>query len=135
VLGVVNVGHGAQSIALSADGTRAFVFNQFDGTLTEVTLPLVEDEEQGAASKYLPEGDDATDTMAQFREVQVLSGDTFRIVEDALAPEVSRGRKLFHDALDTRISQTRSVSCATCHPDGRTDGQTWQFTFGPRNTP
>ena len=56
-------------------------------------------------------------------------------IEDALEPVTSRGRKLFHDALDSRISQSHSISCASCHPDGRNDNQTWQFTFGPRNTP
>src|SRR5262249_50620945 len=26
-------------------------------------------------------------------------------------------------------------ACASCHPGGREDGRTWQFTEGPRNTP
>lgn len=135
VLGVVNVGHGAQSLAISADGTRAFVYNQFDGTITEFELPVLRSGPT-TTSKYIPADDgDAAPVAAEFREVAIIAGETWTVTDDALDPLVSRGRKLFHDALDTRISQSHSVSCATCHPDGRNDGQTWQFTFGPRNTP
>ena len=38
------------------------------------------------------------------------------------------GRALFH-------RQTRSgLACASCHPEGREDGQVWEFGFGPRRT-
>ena len=56
-------------------------------------------------------------------------------IEDTLSATASIGRKLFHDATDSRIASNAAVSCATCHPDGRNDGRTWQFVFGPRNTP
>lgn len=133
VIGVVNVGHGAQSIAVSADGTQAYVFNQFDGTITQFELPLLADEVR-TDSKLVP-GSDGEPVEAEFREVPVYAAQTWSVVEDPLEPVASRGRKLFHDALDSRISQSHSISCATCHPDGRNDGRTWQFTFGPRNTP
>ncbi len=42
---------------------------------------------------------------------------------------------MFHDATDSRIAASGTVSCASCHPDGRSDNQVWKFTFGPRNTP
>lgn len=133
VLGVVNVGHGAFSITVSEDGTRAFVFNQFDGTVTEFELPVLEREVK-TNGKLVPSSGGQT-KPAEFAEVPVIAAQTWSVVDDVLDPVVSRGRKLFHDALDSRISQNHSVSCATCHPDGRHDGQTWRFTFGPRNTP
>lgn len=135
VLGVVNVGHGAQSIAVNAEGTRAYVFNQFDGTITDFELPSLGPATPKAASRYLGNDDGQGERAAMFRQVPLLLGNTWSVLEDPLDPVVSRGRKLFFDALDTRISQTRTVSCASCHPDGRDDGRTWQFTFGPRNTP
>lgn len=133
VLGVVNVGHGASSIVVTNAGDLAYVWNQFDGSVTEIELPKLGQEVE-TQTKFVP--DQAGEpSPAEFREVAEIAADTFDVVEDALAPLVSRGRKLFHDALDPRISQHRAVSCASCHPDGRADGRTWQFTFGPRNTP
>lgn len=32
-------------------------------------------------------------------------------------------------------SSQNSVACTSCHPDGLTDGLTWVFTAGPRQTP
>ena len=60
---------------------------------------------------------------------------THHILEEVLPPDIAYGRILFHDATDERISSQGNVSCASCHPDGRSDNITWQFTFGPRNTP
>lgn len=132
VLGVADVGHGASAIAVTHAGDLAYVWNQFDGSLTEI--PLFEVETGGGQSRFATE-EDRRDEPALFMEPQKLASETFVVVEDALPALASEGRKLFHDALDTRISANRSISCATCHPDGRTDGRTWRFTFGPRNTP
>lgn len=50
--------------------------------------------------------------------------------------EVELGRQLFYSTRDSRMSQQGSgVSCALCHFDGRTDGITWTFTTGRRQTP
>jgi DNA-binding beta-propeller fold protein YncE/mono/diheme cytochrome c family protein len=133
VLGVVNVGHGAFSISVSEDGTRAFVFNQFDGSITEFELPVLEAEVK-TTGKLVPAASSQS-RPAELGQVPVIAAVTWSVLDDALEPLVSKGRKLFHDALDSRISESHSVSCATCHPDGRHDGQTWRFTFGPRNTP
>lgn len=133
VVGYVNVGNGAIGLALTKDGTHAYVWNQFDGSISEIEVPDLGDD-IGGASKFVPDAQ-GKPVPAEFREVPELAATSFSVVEDALDPDASLGRKLFHDATDTRISASRNVSCATCHPDGRTDGRTWQFTFGPRNTP
>jgi cytochrome c peroxidase len=44
-----------------------------------------------------------------------------------------RGRQIFHDSFDTRISKD-GRACASCHPDGREDGFTWSTPDGPRQT-
>jgi cytochrome c peroxidase len=132
VLGVVPVGHGPSAIALSHDGQQAYVWNQFDGSVTEFALPHVATATQNSRFAGTP---DEQMAFAMFTQVETLPARTFNVVEDALPAQVSLGRKLFHDATDSRISQGGAISCASCHPDGRADGRTWNFTFGPRNTP
>jgi DNA-binding beta-propeller fold protein YncE len=132
VLGVVKLGNGAQGVALAHDGQHAYVWNQFDGTVSELELPDVDGDQKD--TKFVPDSDGNT-AIAEFGVVPEFAADTFVVVADALDVDASIGRKMFHDATDSRISAAGTVSCASCHPDGRADGQTWQFTFGPRNTP
>ncbi|MGV3756904.1 MAG: Ig-like domain-containing protein, partial [Verrucomicrobiota bacterium] len=47
---------------------------------------------------------------------------------DLLPPAVLRGKQLFYDASDVRMSAEGYISCATCHNDGGQDGQVWDFT-------
>ena len=56
---------------------------------------------------------------------------------EPLSAEALLGKRVFHDASDTRMSRSGYISCAHCHPDGRDDGLTWDFTDrgeGLRNT-
>lgn len=56
---------------------------------------------------------------------------------EVLAPEVLQGKRIFYDAMDTRMAQDGYFSCAACHLDGRGDGRVWDFTQlgeGLRNT-
>jgi len=56
---------------------------------------------------------------------------------ETLSPEALMGALVFHGAGDPRMSRDGYVSCASCHPDGEHDGQTWDFTHrgeGLRNT-
>ncbi len=130
VMAVADVGQGAQSLALTADGAFAYVWNQFDGTVSEIPVPLFPERQQSNEGEGPFVDDDD-----EFRRVTAIESTTFDVIEDALAPNVSAGRKLFHSATDSRLAADQSISCATCHPDGRSDNRTWQFTFGPRNTP
>jgi DNA-binding beta-propeller fold protein YncE/mono/diheme cytochrome c family protein len=132
VLGEVKVGNGASDLVIAPEGDRAYVWNKFDGSVTEFELPVVSHALQ-TQSKFVPAGTEVVE--AEFREIPEFAGDTFTVVEDAFEPQASLGRKMFHSALDRRISQSHNISCASCHPDGRSDNNVWQFTFGPRNTP
>jgi DNA-binding beta-propeller fold protein YncE/mono/diheme cytochrome c family protein len=131
VVGVVKVGNGADGVAIAHDGETAYVWNQFDASISEVELPHVAADTD---TRFNADGT-AQASTAQFAPVPEFAARTFAVVEDALDVDASIGRKMFHDASDSRISAQGTVSCASCHPDGRTDGRTWQFTFGPRNTP
>ncbi|MFV8756436.1 PKD domain-containing protein [Nannocystaceae bacterium ST9] len=56
---------------------------------------------------------------------------------EPLAPEVLRGKQLFNDSFDPRISKDGYIACAHCHLDGEADRRTWDFTDrgeGLRNT-
>jgi PKD repeat protein len=56
---------------------------------------------------------------------------------EPLAPAVLRGKQLFNDAADTRITSSGYIACAECHLDGDSDGRVWDFTQrgeGLRNT-
>lgn len=59
---------------------------------------------------------------------------TERLGSSRLPEAVERGRRLFYATNDDAVT-AGGVSCATCHFDGRTDGLTWSFERGPRQTP
>ncbi len=48
--------------------------------------------------------------------------------------ELARGRELFHQANNMRISGA-ALACASCHRDGRDDGRTWLGQLSKRQTP
>jgi DNA-binding beta-propeller fold protein YncE/mono/diheme cytochrome c family protein len=105
---VVNVGAGPTGIAVSRDGTTAWVFNAFDHSL----------------SKLASEGG-----IVRQREVK-------RLGEDVLPADVVAGRKLFFSAVSPDMNDPNlGISCATCHVEAREDGHVWNTTEGPRNTP
>ena len=50
---------------------------------------------------------------------------------EKLPSQVLIGKRLFYDALDTRLARDGYLSCASCHADGGGDGRVWDFTgFG-----
>ncbi len=56
---------------------------------------------------------------------------------EPLSEEVLRGKVLFNDAFDPRLTRDSYISCAGCHLDGEADHLTWDFTDrgeGLRNT-
>jgi YVTN family beta-propeller protein len=68
----------------------------------------------------------ATDTMR--------SVGTIKVCEPPKTPEWVRGKILFSTALPP-LSARRWVACASCHPDGLSDGRVWQNPEGLRKTP
>lgn len=53
---------------------------------------------------------------------------------EPLSPSVLSGMRAFYSARG-RMAASGRLSCASCHPDGRSDGITWSFPTGPRQTP
>lgn len=66
-----------------------------------------------------------------------LLGRTAAVATEKLSPEVLRGKQIFYDASDSRMSLDGYISCASCHVEGLEDGRVWDFTDrgeGFRNT-
>ncbi|MGE3106946.1 MAG: hypothetical protein AB7G11_06865 [Phycisphaerales bacterium] len=50
---------------------------------------------------------------------------------DPVPANVRAGARIFNTSADSRTSVNEKVSCASCHPDGDTDGFPWEFAqFG-----
>jgi YVTN family beta-propeller protein len=112
-------GHLPDGIVLSADGKTAYVNERNSGDIAVVSVGATLERDGPVIPKY------ATDPMP--------------------AP-LRRGQQLFYSANSDRdpdattfeqFSITRDdwVSCSSCHPEGRSDGVTWRFLSGPRDTP
>ncbi len=64
-------------------------------------------------------------------------GTVATVATETLAPAELRGKQLFYNAADGRMSKSSYISCASCHVDGGDDGMVWDFTErgeGLRNT-
>jgi len=62
---------------------------------------------------------------------------TSTIPKETLPAILLKGKQLFHDAKDERLSQEQYLSCASCHHQGTQDGRVWDFSSlgeGLRNT-
>jgi len=99
------VGSNPRGLALSPDGHWGYSMNYLSRSVTVLNL----------------------EALAWETEIPV-TGET-------LPPDVLRGKILFNSAVDPRLSQGSWLSCASCHPDGGSDGVTWVFPDGLRQTP
>jgi YVTN family beta-propeller protein len=109
-------GRAPQSVALSSDGSRAYVHNFLDRSVSRFDL-----------SEMLQTNLPATNLLTP---VDVVGA------ED-LSPTVLLGKQHFYDAADDRIALDNYISCASCHKNGMDDGRVWdlgQFGEGLRKT-
>lgn len=109
-------GRAPQGVALSTNGSVAYVHNFMDRSISRFDLTEMLESEL-PATNVLPEIDVVNNEM--------------------LAAEVFLGKQHFYDAADDRLARDNYMSCASCHNDGGGDGRTWDFTqFGEglRNT-
>jgi YVTN family beta-propeller protein len=59
---------------------------------------------------------------------------TVRCCDPPHTTEWRRGKELFHSS-SPPMTAARWIACASCHPDGHSDGRVWQNPDGPRKTP
>jgi len=112
----VPVGRAPQGLQVSPDGSRLYVANFMDRSVSVIDL-----------TPMRLRGRNELPVLATLPTVGV----------EPLPEQVSRGKKLFYDAFDPRLARDRYMSCASCHNDGGQDGRTWDFTGsneGLRNT-
>jgi len=50
------------------------------------------------------------------------------VAVEPLQEAVLRGKRVFYNAADRRMSRDNYMSCASCHADGGDDGMVWDFT-------
>ncbi len=105
-IGSIDVGASPRGVTANRDGSRLFVNNVLDGTLTvvdAVSLDII---------------------------------DTVPLTTIPLEPQILLGKRIFNSAEAPMLSTDRWIACATCHFDGSMDARTWlSFPDGPRNTP
>ena len=79
----------------------------------------------------------AADVLSRAGLSMPLIGSTTVVANEALPPAVLRGKQLFYEASDGRLSTEGYMSCASCHFGGGSDGRVWDLTGfgeGVRNT-
>ena len=108
---ILDAGQGINALAVSDDGDTLYVHAWLDRQLHayDLTLPSA--------------------------PALLWSADT--VSEEPLSAEVLLGKRIFYNSADTRMTASGYLTCAHCHPDGRDDGITWDFTDrgeGLRNT-
>lgn len=109
-------GRAPQSVALSTDGTRAYVHNYLDRSISRFNL-----------TEMLQTNLPATNLLTPIDLVSA----------EALSATVLLGKQHFYDAADDRIALNNYISCASCHKDGKDDGRVWDlgaFGEGVRKT-
>jgi len=101
----IEVEDNPRGIAISPDGSTAWVNNTLAGTVSVIET--------------------ASNTVI----------DTIEVTTIPLPPTLLLGKQLFHSSDDPRLARDQWIACNTCHFDGEHDGRTWIFGFaGPRNT-
>ncbi|MGB1191637.1 MAG: LamG-like jellyroll fold domain-containing protein, partial [Pseudomonadales bacterium] len=111
-----DTGLAPQGLALSTDGTRLFVHNFMQRSVSTFDVSELS---LGAGVNVLPLATVST------------------VANETLAPDVLVGKQIFYNAADTRMSLNGYISCASCHLEGGQDGRVWDFTdrgLGLRNT-
>ena len=101
-------GRAPQSVALSSDGSLAYVHDYLDR----------------AVSRY-----DLTEMLQTHLPATNLLPAVSVVASEALTPSVLLGKQHFYDAADDRIALNNYISCASCHKDGRDDGRSWDLGF------
>lgn len=111
-----NSGLAPQGIYIDEATERAFVYN-----FTSRTVSVYDMSDVLNSMSFAPE---------KIRDMSVVGNET-------LAAEVLRGKQIFYNAKDTRMSRDGYIACASCHLEGLDDGMVWDFTDrgeGLRNT-
>jgi len=115
-LGNAATGLAPQGMVMNADASRLFVHNFMGRSLSVF---------------------DSTDLVQGRGNATPLLAEVATVATEKLSAQVLQGKRIFYNAADTRMSRDQYISCASCHLDGGSDEQVWDFTQvgeGFRNT-
>lgn len=116
-LGILDTdGLAPQGMVFNADGTKLFVQNFLSRNITVF---------------------DTRDIILAINFSPVIDTIISTIQTEFLDPQVLKGKQIFYNAQDDRMTFAGYISCATCHVDGGSDERVWDFTErgeGLRNT-
>lgn len=71
---------------------------------------------------------DVADVLASRSAAAVFLQNITTVAQEPLAAAALRGKLVFYNAADRRMSKDNYMSCASCHADGGDDGMVWDFT-------
>jgi YVTN family beta-propeller protein len=111
-----DVGRAPQGLVISADGKTLFTHNFMDRSVSVHDI-----------SQLVEQGIKGVSLTATYNSV----------ANEALTAQVFKGKQLFYDSRDSRLSFEEYQSCASCHNEGDSDGRVWDSTSlgeGLRNT-
>jgi DNA-binding beta-propeller fold protein YncE len=114
--GIPDTGLAPQGLALSADGRKLFVQNFMSRSVSIYDVSGIVDS-----------------TTNQFTKL----ADVKTVATEKLSATVLKGKQVFYNAADPRMSLNNYIACASCHLDGGSDERVWDFTDrgeGLRNT-
>ncbi|MEL6341951.1 MAG: cytochrome c peroxidase [Myxococcota bacterium] len=145
-MAAMTVLNGPKSIAQRANGelvAYSFLDRDVLNIQSSVFPPLLEQNRKVVAEAgelFLMEGDQigAPEILWLDYRAAPVNTDTLQyhpVSARTLHNDLEDGRRLFFSAADTRMSDASSVSCSTCHFEGRNDGVTWSLEHGARQTP
>jgi YVTN family beta-propeller protein len=114
---LINVGKNPRGVVINNADTRAYVMNYISKDVSVIDLTASPEAELARVSSVdLPAaGSDA----AKF----LLGNELF-----------NSSRGTFDEGVAERMSSDGWQACASCHPDGLSDGVVWAFASGPRKT-
>ncbi|MCO4762112.1 MAG: c-type cytochrome [Myxococcales bacterium] len=122
----IAVGMGPKSVVVSPDGKTAWVQNATDFTVSAIDLsPLL------AFNDPLTQGS----AMPKIAPLFLKHSKQVAYAKDPLSAKMALGRRVFHNAMNGRLSASNRFACATCHLDGMEDKRVWFVAEGPRQTP
>jgi YVTN family beta-propeller protein len=107
LLRLPETGLAPQGLALDEAGKRLFVQNFMSRTVTVYDVAAV----------------------LESRKFEALRLATVRtVVQEKLTANVLKGKQVFYNSADARMSLDSYMACASCHLDGGSDRRVWDFT-------
>ncbi|MDP6800451.1 MAG: Ig-like domain-containing protein [SAR202 cluster bacterium] len=108
-VGTMNTGLAPQGMVFNGDGSKLYVHNYMSRTVSVFDTTSFVDGTGNSAS---------------------LLAEVSTVANEALMEQVLRGKRIFYNASDRRMNLDSYVSCASCHNEGESDEQVWDFTQG-----